>query len=325
MSHSHSHRSPEAGHTHDDHVGHHHSHSHSHAPADFSRAFLVGIVLNLGFVITEVIFGVIAHSMALVADAGHNFSDVIGLVLAWWATELGKKAATRRRTYGFKRASILAALANAAFLFVALGAIAWEAIQRFGRVEPVQTGIMVAVSLVGIVVNTATALMFLSGRKSDLNVRAAFLHMVGDAGITAGVVVAGLVIWKTGWQWLDPTVSLVIVAVIFWGSLGLARDSLNMALDSVPTHVDIHAIEEYLKSLPGVENVHDLHVWNMSTTETALTVHLRQVQVKVNDGFYGELAEYLHDEFGIDHPTVQIETGDGCVHCHFDLEPMQKH
>lgn len=318
MSHSHRHEHHDHDHHHDDHDHahhHHHGHGHSHAPADFSRAFLVGIVLNMAFVVAEIIFGVIAHSMALVADAGHNFSDVLGLVLAWWATALGKKAATRHRTYGFKRASILAALANAALLLVALGAITWEAIQRFGRPETVQTGIMMAVAAVGILVNSATALMFMSGRKSDLNVRAAFLHMVGDAGITAGVVLAGLVILKTGWQWLDPTVSLVIVALIFWGTFGLARDSLNMALDSVPTHVDIHAVEEYLRTLPGVRNVHDLHVWSMSTTETALTVHLLRADGQISDGFYAEVAEHLHEEFGIDHPTVQIETGDAYENC----------
>ncbi len=249
------------------------------------------------------------------ADAGHNFSDVLGLVLAWWANALGKLPATRHRTYGFKRASILAALANAALLLVALGAIALEAVQRFTHPEPVQTGTMIWVASVGIVVNLGTAFMFMAGRKSDLNVRAAFLHMLADAGITVGVVAAAVVISITGWQWLDPALSLGIVLVILWGTYGLARDSVNMALDCAPPHVDMHALEKYLASLPGVCGVHDLHVWSMSTTQTALTAHLVRPEPQISETFYADVARHLHEEFSIDHPTLQIEVDANCTQC----------
>ena len=281
MPHSHDH-----DHDHD-HNGHGHAHGglgHSHAPADFGRAFAVGTALNIGFVVVQVVFGLYAHSLALLADAGHNLGDVLGLVLAWWASHLVKTAPTERRTYGLGRSSILAALANAVFLLVAVGGITWEAIRRFNDPAPVAGGTVIWVAAVGIAINTGTALLFMSGRKGDLNVRGAFLHMAADAAVSAGVVVAGVAILWTGWQWLDPVTSLVINAVVVWGTWGLLRDSTNLALDAVPAGIDTAAVRGYLESLPGVEAVHDLHIWALSTTQTALTAHLVKPDATLNDG-----------------------------------------
>ena len=284
-----------------------HSHDHSHAPKDFGRAFAIGVALNFGFVVVEVLFGIFAHSLALIADAGHNLGDVLGLVLAWVASILAKTTPTDRRTYGLRSSSILAALFNAIFLLVSVGGIVWEAIRRFGIRIEVAGNTVIWVSLVGIAINTVTALMFFSGRKGDLNIRSAFLHMAADAAVSAGVVVAGIAIVFTGRHWIDPTVSLIIAVVIVWGTWGLLRDSVNLALQAVPRGIDLGEVREYLAALPDVTAVHDLHVWPMSTTQTALTVHLEIPIGSPGDAFLQKVCEHLHHEFGIEHSTIQIE------------------
>ncbi|MFN3553460.1 MAG: cation diffusion facilitator family transporter [Novosphingobium meiothermophilum] len=302
-------------------AGHHHTlhdhghHGHGHAPASFGRAFAIGIGLNLGFVIVEAAYGFISGSMALIADAGHNLSDVLGLVIAWIASVLTRRPPSARFTYGFKSSSILAALGNAAFLMMALGAILVETIRRLFEPEPVAGTTVMIVAAIGIVINTATALMFMRGRHHDLNIRGAYLHMAADAAVSAGVVVAGLLITLTGAQWIDPATSLVIVGVIAWSTWGLLKDSLRMSLLGVPGNIDERLVRSFLEGLNGVEAVHDLHIWPMSTTETALTAHLVMPGGHPGDGFLHQLAHELEHEFGIGHPTVQIETINGheCV------------
>ncbi|MDT0506892.1 cation diffusion facilitator family transporter [Novosphingobium sp. MMS21-SN21R] len=298
------------GHHHHNH-DHAHGHGHSHAPASFGRAFAVGIVLNLAFVAVEAVYGVIAGSMALVADAGHNLSDVLGLVIAWGASVLAARPPSARFTYGFKSSSILAALGNAAFLLMALGAILVETIRRLIDPEPVAGGPVMIVAAIGIVINTITALMFMRGRHHDINIRGAYLHMAADAGVSAGVVVAGLLITLTGAQWIDPVTSLVIVGIIAVGTWGLLKDSLKMSLHAVPPGVDERKVRHFLTGLNGVEAVHDLHIWPMSTTETALTAHLVMPGGHPGDGFLHHLAHELEHDFGIGHATVQVETIDG--------------
>jgi len=298
-------------------MGHHHHHGHSHGghghhhhtPANYGFAFGIGITLNVIFIIIEVIFGLLGDSLALLADAGHNLSDVLGLVIAWIAVWLGKKAPTTQRTYGFKKSSILAALFNAVFLLVAIGAIAWEAVQRFSTPAPVAGKTVIIVALIGIVINSLTAFLFMSGRKSDLNIRGAYLHMVADAVVSLGVVVSGFIMLWSGWQWIDPLVSLVIAIVIFIGTWGLLSESLNLSLDAVPDGIDVNKIKNYLNLLPAVIEVHDLHVWGMSTTEPALTVHLVRSDITDNDQLLERVCKELHDQFGIEHTTVQIEKG----------------
>lgn len=287
-------------------MGHEH-HDHSHASADFGRAFLIGIVLNGGFIVLEVLFGLLSDSLALLADAGHNLSDVLGLVLAWIANELAKKSATTRRTYGWKRATVLAALFNALLLLVGVGAIIWEAIQRFGRPVPVAGGTVIWVAALGIAVNGVTALLFMAGRKNDLNVRGAFLHMAADAGVSAGVMLSGAVILFTGWVWLDPVVSLAVAALILVSTWGLFKDSLNFSLDAVPENVDPDAVRAYFAALPEVVEVHHLHIWPLSTTEVALTVHLVKREPVLDDGLLDRIREDLEHTFGIGHPTIQFE------------------
>jgi cobalt-zinc-cadmium efflux system protein len=292
-------------------MGHDHDHSgHSHGPPSNNAAFAIGVVLNLGFVVAEVLYGLAAHSLALISDAGHNLSDVFCLLLAWGATRLTRSAPTKRRTYGWRRSSILAALINAVLLLVVVGGIAVEAIRRLARPEEVAGGIVMAVAAVGVVINTATALLFMAGRKHDLNVKGAFLHMAGDAAVSLGVVIAAFAIGITGWQWLDPMVSLAIGAVIIWGTWGLLRESINLSMDAVPEGIDPHAVENYLETLPGVTAVHDLHIWAMSTTEVALTVHLVMEEMPGSDLFLHEVSDVLRDRFGIGHATTQIECGD---------------
>jgi cobalt-zinc-cadmium efflux system protein len=286
--------------------------AHAHTPKDFGRAFAIGVALNFGFVVAEVFAGIFAHSLALIADAGHNLGDVLGLVLAWVASILAKTAPTVRRTYGLRSSSILAALFNSIFLLVSVGGIVWEAIRRFGVPVDVAGTMVIYVSLVGIAINTATALMFFSGRKGDLNIRSAFLHMTADAAVSAGVVVAGIAIVFTGLHWIDPTVSLIIAAVIVWGTWELLRESLNLALQAVPKGIDLSEVREYLAGLPNVTTVHDLHIWPMSTTETALTAHLEMPTGSPGDQFLHEVCEHLHNRFGIEHSTIQIEQNAEC-------------
>jgi cobalt-zinc-cadmium efflux system protein len=301
-------------HSHD----HHHPHSgpaHSHAPRNFGAAFAIGTALNLAFVILEVVFGVYAHSLALVADAGHNLGDVLGLVLAWIASVLARTPPTQRHTYGLRGSSILAALFNAILLLVSVGAIAWEAVRRFNIPTEVAANTVVWVSAVGILVNTVTALMFVSGRKGDLNIRGAFLHMAADAAISAGVVVAGFAILATGYHWIDPVVSLAISAVIIWGTWDLLRESLNMAMHAVPESVELSQVKKYLADLEGVTAVHDLHIWAMSTTETALTVHLVKPDAEIDDELIANVCDKLHRDFGIGHSTIQLERGSSAHPC----------
>lgn len=303
---------------------HHHdhgSHAHSHAPADFGRAFLIGTILNLGFVAVEAGYGIAANSVALLADAGHNLSDVLGLLVAWGAASLGKRAPTMHYTYGLRRTSILAALFNAVFLLVAIGAITYEALGRLAAPEPVEGGVVMAVAAVGIVINGVTAWLFASGRKGDLNVRGAFLHMVSDAVVSAGVVVSAFVIGVTGWLWLDPVTSLVIVAIIMIGTWGLLKDSVAMALDRVPDGIAPRAVEAALTGLPGVTRVHDLHIWSMSTTEVALTAHLVMPGGCPGDAFLHDATDMLHDRFDIGHATLQVERSEDAA-CR--LEPAYR-
>ena len=303
----------------DDHAGHDHSkhdHSrHAHAPKDFGSAFLIGIVLNSGFVVAEAVYGILGNSLALLADAGHNLSDVLGLLLAWGASILVKKAPTKRFTYGLRSTSILAALINAALLLLVTGGIAWEAILRFRHPTEIVGMTVIIVAAVGVVINTATALLFMSGRKGDLNVRGAFTHMAGDAAIALGVVVAGFAINYTGWQWLDPVVSLVIALLVVIGTWSLLKDSVNLALHAVPEGVDIEKVRKYLTSVSDVTEIHDLHIWGMSTTETALTVHLVCPAGYPGDAMRREICEELREHFEISHATIQIEvsdTGESC-------------
>ena len=299
-------------HEHDDHHGHDHGrshggHGHNQAPASFGRAFAIGISLNIAFVAIEAMYGVMSNSMALLADAGHNLSDVLGLVVAWLATVLVKRMPTPRLTYGLRGSSILAALFNAVFLLVAVGALSWEAIQRIATPEPVAGVTVMVAATIGIVINGFTAWLFASGSKGDINLRGAYMHMFADALVSAGVVVAGLVILFTSWAWHDPIVSLVINAVIVWGTWGLLRDSLGMSMAAVPAHIDPVAVKKFLTSQKGVKAVHDLHIWPMSTTETALTCHLLIPGGHPGDKFTHALAHDLSEKFGINHPTIQIE------------------
>ena len=283
--------------------------AHNHVPASFNRAFAIGIGLNVAFVVAEVVYGLRAGSLALLADAGHNFGDVLGLVLAWAGSLLARRGPTPRRTYGLRRFSILAAIANAGFLLIAVGAITVEAIARFRNPEPVATGTVVIVAAIGILINTGTALGFMRGRRHDLNIRGAFLHMMGDAAASAGVVVAGLAIGVTGWLWLDPMVSLLLVALITWTTWGLAKDSLNLALDAVPPNIDPVAVHDLLARLDGVVEVHDLHIWGMSTTDVALTAHLVRPCAGGEDAVIAAACGQLRDRFGIAHATLQLERG----------------
>ncbi len=304
-------------------IGHSHDHSqeqghgHSHAPADFGQAFLIGVVLNTAFVIVEAVFGWLSGSMALIADAGHNLSDVLALLLAWGASVAAKQPPSGRFTYGFKSSTILAALANAGLLLVAIGAITFETFHRMAEPAPVQGMTMVVVAGIGIAINTGTALMFLRGRDHDINVRGAFLHMAADALVSLGVVVAGFAILMTGAMWIDPVVSLVIVLVIAWGTWGLLKDSIAMSLLAVPKGISESKVRGYLAGLEGVKEIHDLHIWPMSTTETALTAHLVMPGGHPGDAFLGEIAKELRHHHRIDHPTIQIETErlHGVVNC----------
>jgi cobalt-zinc-cadmium efflux system protein len=302
-------------HNHLDGARHSHGPGHARAPANFGRAFAIGIALNLTFVAVELVYGVLANSMALIADAGHNLSDVLGLAVAWIASVLTRRPPSPRLTYGLGGSSIVAALFNAVLLLVAVGAIAWEAILRLFEPEPVASGTVMIVAAVGIVINGVTAWLFASGRKGDLNIRGAFLHMVADAAVSAGVVVAGAVILYTGWLRLDPLTSLVVVGLIIWSTWSLLRDSLAMSVSAVPAAIDPRAVRRYLESCSGVSAVHDLHIWAMSTTENALTAHLVLPGGHPGDEFLMNAATELRRRFGIGHTTLQIEISEETA-CH---------
>lgn len=305
-----------AGHDHGH--GHHHDHAHGaghvHAPASFGKAFAIGITLNTALVVAEAIYGYVGNSTALLADAGHNLSDVLGLVVAWGASIAAKRAPSGRFTYGLRASTILAALANAVFLLVATGAIGWEAILRLQQPEPVAGVTVMVVAGIGILINSFTALLFARGRKDDINIEGAYLHMAADAAVSLGVVVsAALIIW-TGWLWLDPVTSLVICAVILWSTTSLLRGSIDMSMAAAPKGTDLAAIRAFLLARPGVSDIHDLHVWPISTTETALTCHL-VMPAGSSDTFLMETAKLLKTSYRIGHATLQIEThpDNGCA------------
>lgn len=303
------------GHGHPPHAHHGHDHHHPAPPADWNRAFAIGIALNLAFVVVEALYGWQADSLALLADAGHNLSDVAGLVLAWGAALAGRLQPTLTRSYGWLRASILAALGNGLLLLLAMGALAVEAVQRLQAPEPVAGWTVIVVAAIGVVINGVTAALFMAGSKEDLNVRGAFLHMASDALVSLGVVAAGLAYLQFGWVWLDPVVSLVIAVVIVLGTWGLFRQSLHLAFDGVPEGVDLSAVDACLRGLPGVKDVHDLHVWALGTSHVALTAHLVMPGGHPGDAFFTDLARLLEQRFRIHHPTIQIEINgidDGC-------------
>ncbi|WP_265441746.1 cation diffusion facilitator family transporter [Bradyrhizobium sp. SEMIA] len=319
---SHDHHS----HHHHDHAGHGHDHGHSHghdhahgaghvhAPTNFGKAFAIGITLNTALVVAEAVYGYIGNSTALLADAGHNLSDVLGLVVAWGASVAAKRAPSGRFTYGFRASTILAALANAVFLLVATGAIGWEAILRLREPEPIAGVTVMVVAGIGILINGFTAMLFASGRKDDINIEGAYLHMAADAAVSLGVVVsAALIIW-TGWLWLDPVTSLVICATILWSTTSLLRGSIDMSMAAAPKGTDLAAIKAFLLARPGVSGIHDLHVWPISTTETALTCHL-VMPAGTGDAFLMETAQLLRTSFRIGHTTLQVEThpDNGCA------------
>jgi cobalt-zinc-cadmium efflux system protein len=312
--HSHDHGHHDHGHDHGHDHAHGAGHAHHHVPASFDRAFAIGVSLNVAFVLAEAIIGVRQHSLALTADAGHNLGDVLGLVLAWAGMVLARRGPTPRRTYGMRRFSILAAIANAGILLIAVGAIVEEAIDRLQHPEPVAGGVVSAVAALGIVINLGTAIAFMRGREHDLNIRGAFLHMLGDAAASAGVLVAGLLIRATGIYWIDPVVSLLLVALITWSTWGLARDSVNLALDAVPAGIDPHAVEATLRELDGVVEVHDLHIWGMSTTDVALTAHLIRPCHGGEDALLAVATRELRERFCIGHATLQVEQG-LAIHC----------
>ncbi len=310
-----------AGHDHDHgagvdpaHAEHRHAqgnaHGHSHGPMNYDRVFAIGIALNVTYALIEVVAGLWLGSLSLVADAGHNLSDVIGLLLAWAAVWLSRRQPSARHSYGLGRSSILAALANALLLLAAIAVIAWEAMSRFSHPHIVPTGPVVWIASVGILVNAFTAWLFMRGSKSDLNVRGAYLHMVADAAVSAGVVVSALVMAVTGWLWLDPATSLVIAAVIAWSSWRLLVDSLHLSLDAVPPHINADAIARYLTADPQVKDLHDLHIWALSTEAVALTAHVVCPGGHPGDAWLARVCKELHEKYGIDHATIQVETGD---------------
>lgn len=287
-------------------LGHSH-HNHSHDVSNYNKAFAIGIVLNVIFVVIEFAYGVAAGSLALVADAGHNLSDVVSLLLAWGASRLALTHPTEKRTYGLRRATILASLASAVLLFVALGGIAWEAVGRLSSPQPVHGVTVIVVAGIGVVINTATAFLFFADQKHDLNIRAAYLHMAADAAVSLGVVFAGIVILLTGWLWIDPVLSLLVVIVILIGTWHLLQDSVNLSMDAVPEGIDVTEIRKYIMDIESVIDVHDLHVWALSTTETALTVHLVTANDRIDNELLQSMQQHLSDMFGISHATIQIE------------------
>jgi len=287
-----------------------HNHNHDHKINNYNKAFVIGITLNIIFVVIEAGYGIAAGSLALIADAGHNLSDVISLLLAWGASYLALKQPTEKRTYGFRRVTILASSVSAILLLVVLGGIVWEAFGRLANPQPVNSMTVIIVAAIGVVINTATALLFVSGQKHDLNIRGAYLHMAADAGVSLGVVVAGIVIMITGWLWIDPAISLVLVVVILVGTWNLLHESINLSVDAVPQNINISGIKDYLTKIEGVSEIHDLHVWALSTTQTALTAHLVTTKNLIDNEFLKEIQQHLHDNFDIEHATIQVEKED---------------
>ncbi|MFA8343860.1 MAG: cation diffusion facilitator family transporter [Rhodothermaceae bacterium] len=304
MSHDHSH-------------SHSHSHDHSHSfdPGNVNKAFLYGIILNVIYIVVEAGYGLAINSMALLADAGHNLSDVLGLILAWIASKLAQTAITEQRTFGMRKATILAALLNGIILLIAVGGIAVEATRKIMEPEPVVGSTVMIVAGIGVVINTLTALMFVKGKEKDINIRGAYLHMAADALVSVGVVLSGLVITLTDFFILDSIISFVIVIVITWGTWGLLKDSFKLSMDSVPENIDFRKVKEYLLNLPNVTDVHDLHIWPLSTTETALTVHLVRDVKENDDKFLAEILAKLKKDFEIDHATIQVENSECCSDC----------
>ena len=296
------------GHAHE--RGRGHEHGHAAGQGGFGTAFALGLALNLGFVAVEAAYGVIGNSMALLADAGHNLGDALGIAIAWGASILARRQPSHRYTYGLRSSSILAALFNAIVLLIAVGGIAVEAVNRLAAPAPVASGVVMAVAAIGIAVNGASALLFLRGQHGDINIRATFQHLLADAGVSLAVVAAGAAILVTGWLWLDPAISLVVAAVIVLGSWRLLRDAVNLALHGVPPGIDAAQVRCHLHGVAGVAAVHDLHIWPMSTTETALTCHLVMPEGHPGDALLAALAQELHERFDIDHATIQVETGD---------------
>jgi cobalt-zinc-cadmium efflux system protein len=315
--HSHAHddghgHSQKPGHGHKHGHGHSHGHGgHNHGPLNFDRAFAIGITLNILFVVVEFGLGFVAHSVALMADAGHNLSDVFGLSVAWAGATLARRGASKRFTYGLKASTIVAALINALLLLMAMGAIVFEAVLRIGDPAPVKGAVVVVVAAAGILVNAASAWLFARGQKSDINLRGAYLHMAADATVSAGVMLAGVAIWFTGVGWIDPVVSIVVSAIIFWQTWGLLRETIEMSLNAVPRSIDYDEVKAALAAMPGVSATHDLHIWPMSTTETVLTAHLVMTE-ESGPAFLGNAAAMLQERFGIAHTTIQIERGADC-------------
>lgn len=306
------------------HAGQDHAHPTPGEAGNFNNAFLIAIVLNVGFTAVEFIYGFLANSSALMADAGHNLSDVLGLMLAWGGALLARRVPDHRFTYGLRGSSILAALGNGMFLMFACGAIGWDAVSSLLAPPEVAAGTVIVVAAVGIAINGFSAWLFVKGSKNDLNIRGAFLHLAADAAISLGVVIAGVAILYTGWYWLDPLVSLLIVAVIVAGTWGLLRESTKLALSGVPPHIDLAEVVAHLEGLPGVAGLHDLHIWAMSTTETALTVHLVMPGGFPGDAPLDEIAATLHRRFGIQHSTLQVEMGDSQHVCMLHPAPAER-
>jgi len=288
---------------------HEHSHSHHHHPESFNFSFAIAVIVNLAFTIFQVIFALSAHSMSLLADAIHNFGDVFGLVLAWGANWLLTLPARKRYSYGFKKTTILAALSNALLLVAVSAIIVYEALHKLWHPALVDSKIVMIVAVIGIIVNSSSALLFMRGAHEDLNIKGAFLHLLGDAIISLGVVIAAVLIYFTGWLWIDPLVGLLIVIIILWGSWGLLRDSIALILDAIPRHIDHHGVESYLANWPGVNKVHDLHIWGLSTREIALTAHLVMPEQFLSDADYQQINHDLKEKFHIDHVTLQVEKG----------------
>ena len=299
-----------------DHDHSHSHHGHHHAPKNYNRAFFIGIALNSIFVIIEGLYGYLSHSLALMADAGHNLSDVAGLIIAWGAFWLTSKKPTAKYTFGLRKSSILSALINAIFLMIAVGIIIWEAIHRLWNPTNIESSTVMIVAGIGIVINTITALLFFKDKDDDINLRGAYLHMAADALISLGVVIAALVIHFTKWNWLDPIISIVISLIIIYGTWDLLKDSLRLSMDAVPSGIDPAAVKKYLESIEDVVEVHDLHIWAMSTTETAMMVHLSMKNSVVNNQKLANIGQNLKKQFKIHHSTIQVELYDEKFHCH---------